>query len=34
MVLLANYERKPLDPRFKVYYKVIAIKRNEVQIIP
>ena len=34
MVLLHNHETKSLEPRFKGYFRVIAIRGNQVHIIP
>ena len=34
MVLLCNHEAKSLEPRFKGYFRVIAIRGNQVHIIP
>ena len=34
MVLLRNHEDKSLEPRFKGYFRVIAIRGNQVHIIP
>ena len=34
MVLLRNHEAKSLEPRFKGYFRVIAIRGNQVHIIP
>ena len=34
MVLLHNHEAKSLEPRFKRYFRVIAIRGNQVHIIP
>ena len=34
MVLLCNHEAKSLEPRFRGYFRVIAIRGNQVHIIP
>ena len=34
MVLLRNHKAKSLEPRFKGYFRVIAIRGNQVNIIP
>ena len=34
MVLLHNHEAKSLEPRFKGYFRIIAIHGNQVHIIP
>ena len=34
MVLLHNHKAKSLEPRFKGYFRVIAIRGNQIHIIP
>ena len=33
-MLLRNHEAKSLEPRFKGYFRVIAIRSNQVHMIP
>ena len=34
MVLLRNHETKSFEPRFKGYFRVIAVRGNQIHVIP